>query len=93
MSVVLRFSYTEAATGWRCSVKKVVFRNLAKFTGKHLCQSFFLNKVVGVSPSFYRTPLVAASGQSTDTTGICSTCSCEVQRDGANISTAGACWS
>ena len=29
----------------RCSVKKVVFRNFAKFTGKHLCQSIFFNKV------------------------------------------------
>ena len=31
--------------------KKVVLRNLTKFTGKHLCQSFFL----------HRTPLVTAS--------------------------------
>ena len=29
----------------RCSVRKGVFRNFAKFTGKHLCQSLFLNKV------------------------------------------------
>ena len=29
--------------------KKVVFRNFAKFTGKHLCQSLFLNKVAGLS--------------------------------------------
>ena len=28
--------------------KKVVLRNLAKFTGKHLCQSLFLNKVAGL---------------------------------------------
>ena len=28
-----------------CSVRKGVFRNFAKFTGKHLCQSlFFMNK-------------------------------------------------
>ena len=25
----------------RCSVRKGVLRNFAKFTGKHLCQSFF----------------------------------------------------
>ena len=28
----------------RCSVRKGVLRNFAKFTGKHLCQSFFINK-------------------------------------------------
>ena len=30
----------------RCSVKKGVLRNFAKFTGKHLCQSLFFNKVL-----------------------------------------------
>ena len=29
----------------RCSLTKGVLRNFAKFTGKHLCQSFFFNKV------------------------------------------------
>ena len=29
----------------RCSVKKGVLRNFAKFTGKHLCQSVFFNKL------------------------------------------------
>ena len=28
----------------RCSVRKGVLRNLAKFTGKHLCQSLFFNQ-------------------------------------------------
>ena len=28
--------------------KKGVLRNLTKFTGKHLCQSLFLNKVAGL---------------------------------------------
>ena len=37
----------------RCSVKKGVFRNFAKFTGKHLCQSIhgqslFFNKAAGL---------------------------------------------
>ena len=32
----------------RCSVRKVVLRNLAKFTGKHLCQRLFFNKVAGL---------------------------------------------
>ena len=31
-----------------CSIKKSVFRNFAKLTGKHLCQSFFFNKVAGL---------------------------------------------
>ena len=31
----------------RCSVKKGVLRNFAKFTGKHLCQCLFFNKVAG----------------------------------------------
>ena len=31
----------------RCSVRKGVLRNFAKFTWKHLCQSLFLNKVTG----------------------------------------------
>ena len=32
----------------RCSVKKGVLKNLAKFTGKHLCQSLFLDKTTGL---------------------------------------------
>ena len=32
----------------RCPVRKSVLRNFAKFTGKHLCQSFFFNKVPGL---------------------------------------------
>ena len=30
-----------------CSMKKGVLRNFAQFTGKHLCQSIFFNKVAG----------------------------------------------
>ena len=29
--------------------EKGVLRNFAKFTGKHLCQSLFFNKVAGLS--------------------------------------------
>ena len=36
---------SEAATG---SVRKGVLTNFAKFTGKHLCQSLFFNKVAGL---------------------------------------------
>ena len=31
-------------------VKKGILRNVAKSTGKHLCQSLFFNKVAGLSP-------------------------------------------
>ena len=31
--------------------EKGVLRNLAKFTGKYLCQSLFLNKVAGLRPA------------------------------------------
>ena len=34
----------------RCSVRKGVLRNFAKFTGKHLCQSLLFNKVAGLRP-------------------------------------------
>ena len=35
----------------RCSLKKGVPKNFAKFTGKHLYQSFFFNKVAGLRPA------------------------------------------
>ena len=31
--------------------KKGFLRNFAKFTGKHLCQSLFFNKVAGLRPA------------------------------------------
>ena len=34
-----------------CSVKKGVLKNFTKFTGKHLCQSLFFNKVAGLRPA------------------------------------------
>ena len=34
-----------------CSVRKVVLRNFAKFTWKHLCPSLFFNKVAGLRPA------------------------------------------
>ena len=55
----------------RCSIKIGALKNFAKFTGKHLCQTPFFNKVAGgacnfnkkktLAQVFYRTPLVAAS--------------------------------
>ena len=32
-----------------CFIKKGVLRNFTKFTGKHLCQSLFFNKVAGLN--------------------------------------------
>ena len=31
--------------------KKSVLKNFTKFTGKHLCQSLFFNKVAGLRPA------------------------------------------
>ena len=31
----------------RCSIKKAAPENFTKFTGKHMCQSLFFNKVAG----------------------------------------------
>ena len=33
----------------RCSLRKGVLRNFPKFTGKHLCQRLFSNKVAGLA--------------------------------------------
>ena len=33
----------------RCSLRKCALRNFTKFTGKHLCQCLFFNKVAGLS--------------------------------------------
>ena len=35
----------------RCSVKIDVLKNFGKFTGRHLCQSLFLNKAASLSPA------------------------------------------
>ena len=35
-------------------MKKAVLRNLAKFIGKHLCQSLFFNKVAGAACNFIK---------------------------------------
>ena len=39
------------SSNWRCSVKKGVPRNFTKFTGKHLCQSLFFDKVADLKPA------------------------------------------
>ena len=43
----------------RCSVEKGVLRNFAKFTGKHLCQSLFFNKVAGAACNFIKQEILA----------------------------------
>ena len=35
----------------RCSIKKGLLKNFAKFTGKYLYQSLFFNKVAGLMPA------------------------------------------
>ena len=35
----------------RCSIKTGVLRNFTKFTGKHLCQSLFFDKVAALRPA------------------------------------------
>ena len=45
LNLVFTLLFTEAAT-------RGVLRNFAKFTGKHLCQSLFSNKVVDLRPAF-----------------------------------------
>ena len=35
----------------KCSEKKAVRRNFAKFTEKHLCQGLFFDKVAGLRPA------------------------------------------
>ena len=47
----LIFVKIREAVARRCSVRKGVLGNFPKFTGKHLCQSLFLNKVVGLRPA------------------------------------------
>ena len=38
----------------RCSIRKGSLRNFGKFTGKHLYQDLFLNKVTGLSGNFIK---------------------------------------
>ena len=47
------------AVARRYSVRKSVLRNFAKFTGKHLYQSLFLNKVAGLACNFIEKEIMA----------------------------------
>ena len=54
---VTNFDFSDRSSHQRCSIKKGVLRNFAKFTGKHLCQSLFFNKIaVAGEMNFSRTP-------------------------------------
>ena len=46
---------------WRSFVKKDVFKNFAKLTGNHLCQSLFFNKFAGLKQLFTKQLRTAAS--------------------------------
>ena len=48
-------THISRSSHWKCSVKKGIFKNFEKFTGKKLCQGLFFNKVAGVL--CYRTRL------------------------------------
>ena len=45
---VLKIQYSSSTQ--RCFMKKGVFKNFTKFTGKHLCLSLFFDKVTGLRP-------------------------------------------
>ena len=36
---------------WMCSLRKCILRNFSTFTGEHLCQNLFFNKVAGFRPA------------------------------------------
>ena len=44
------FKHLDKSSHQRCSITKGVPRNFEKFTGKHLSQSLFFNKVAGLRP-------------------------------------------
>ena len=43
---------TGSSSHRRCSLKKVILTNFAKFAGKQLCQALFLSKAAGTSPGY-----------------------------------------
>ena len=51
INMCIKKSYFDRSGHLRCSVRKGFPRNFAKFTGKHLCQSLFFNKVAGLRPA------------------------------------------
>ena len=47
---------------WKGSVKRDVLKNFSKFTGKHLWQSLFFNKVAGLQVSTVFTSCLSCFG-------------------------------
>ena len=45
----LRYEEPFRSSQQSCSIKKAVLQNLIKFTGKHLCQNLFSNKVADLN--------------------------------------------
>ena len=50
-SLLSGYSFSYRSSHQRCSLRKGVLRNFAKFTGKQLCQSLFFHKVEGLRPA------------------------------------------
>ena len=48
--IIFTFGRNERSSRPEVFCKNGVFGNCAKFTGKHLCQSLFFNKVAGLKP-------------------------------------------
>ena len=51
-SIEISIGANARRTHWRCSLKKGVLKNFTTFTGKHLCESLFFNKVTGLRQLF-----------------------------------------
>ena len=49
--IVLKDNYVVTTAPSEVFCQKGVLRNFAKFTGKHLCQSLFFNKVADLRPA------------------------------------------
>ena len=56
-SQIVAYEYISRSSRSELFYKKGVLRNLAKFTGKDLCQSLFFNKVAGLRTPFLTEPL------------------------------------
>ena len=48
--------YTNRSSNLRCIIKKGVLKNFVNFTGNYQYQSFFLNRVAGLSPLYTAPP-------------------------------------
>ena len=51
--LLIHMDHSKRSSHRRCSVRKGVLKNFTKFTGKHLCQSLFFDKVQGSPRGHY----------------------------------------